>query len=581
MLMPAKFLRPFGLTCALVLAAACSVPPEQPELTEEKAPPPKAEPMAQPLAPPVPAASMDQQLLVESGIESRVAEAAHFNAARKQMLAPSYCCVAPPPEDRENYATIEGNPIQRVAENPVSTFSVDVDTGSYANVRRFLQEGRLPPQDAVRVEELINYFDYADAPPRETKTPFSVHTEIAATPWNSRTHLLRIGIQGWKPQRAAKASNLVFLIDVSGSMNEPKKLPLVKSALKLLAQQLRAQDRVSLVVYAGNSGVVLEPVAGDQRTRIESALERLEAGGSTNGGAGIQAAYALAEQAFIPSGNNRVLLATDGDFNVGVTRFDSLLDLVKQKRQTGIALTTLGFGSGNYNDHLMEQLADAGDGNHAYIDSLTEAQKVLVDQRDATLQTIARDVKIQIEFNPAAVAEYRLIGYENRLLRREDFSNDRVDAGDIGAGHRVTALYEIALAGSGGESVDPLRYGAADEQRASKNNNSELAFVRLRYKQPDEGMQAHSRLLERPVLRNQITAQPGAAWRLAASVAAFGQLLRGGEHLHGFRYTELERLAQGARGEDRYGYVGEFQQLVRLAASLSTQAHYQGEGGED
>lgn len=498
-------------------------------------------------------------------------------AADAMFLPPPACCVHVPDEDRERYAHLEQNPLQRVAEAPVSTFSVDVDTGSYANVRRFLEAGQLPPADAVRVEELINYFDYRYAVPRAAGTPFGIHTEVAQTPWNAKTLLLRIGIQGWKPQTAARASNLVFLLDVSGSMAEPNKLPLVKSSLKLLTRQLGAQDRVSLVVYAGSSGVVLEPTPGNDTATIEAALDRLQAGGSTNGGEGIHAAYAMARKGYIRNGNNRVLLATDGDFNVGVTRFEDLLDLVKEQRQSGVALTTLGFGTGNYNDQLTEQLADAGDGNHAYIDSLSEAQKVLVDQRDATLQTIARDVKIQVEFNPDVVAEYRLIGYENRMLRREDFANDKVDAGDIGAGHTVTALYEVALAGSGGERVEPLRY---QPEKTASMKGAELAYVRLRYKKPDEGMSASSNLIERAVCSADIVrGQPSEGWRLAAAVSAFGQLLRKGPYTEQFGYADVERLARDARGEDRYGYTGEFLQLVKLADGLSVVAQT-GEKGD-
>lgn len=472
------------------------------------------------------------------------------------------------PVDRENYRKIDANPVQRVAENPVSTFSIDVDTGSYSNVRRMLNEGRLPPQDAVRVEELINYFDYAYAAPREAATPFGVVTELAPTPWNPNTHLLQIGIQGWKPQGRRPPSNLVFLVDVSGSMQDTDKLPLVKSSLKLLAGQLGADDRISLVVYAGSTGVVLEPTPGNDLAAIQSALDRLEAGGSTNGGAGIALAYAMAEQAFIRNGNNRVLLATDGDFNVGTVDFDALVDLVEDKRRSGVALTTLGFGTGNYNDHLMEQLADAGNGNHAYIDSLTEARRVLVAQLDATLRTIARDVKIQVEFNPATVAEYRLIGYENRVLRREDFNNDKVDAGEIGAGHSVTALYELALHGSGGERVDPLRYGGPSPAGTA---GDELAFLQLRYKRPEDGMSAASRLIRRPieagVMRRDAAAAPP-AFRLAAAVAAYGQLLRGGTYMGGFGYGDVARLAESARGvsADAAGFL----ELVRLADGLTT-----------
>lgn len=487
---------------------------------------------------------------------------------------------APPPEvNTENYASIDANPIRRSIEQPVSTFSVDVDTGSYANVRRYLTQGRLPPQDAVRVEELINNFDYAYKVPQERGQPFSVSTEMAPTPWNSKTHLLHVGIQGWKPEIKPVGTNLVFLVDVSGSMQDADKLPLVKSALKILLGELTAKDRISLVVYAGASGVVLEPTPGNQHAKISAALDRLSAGGSTNGGEGIQLAYAMAKQGWIEGGVNRVLLATDGDFNVGVTRFESLLDLVKKERKSGIALTTLGFGEGNYNDHLMEQLADVGDGNHAYIDSVQEAHKVLVRQREATLTTIARDVKIQIEFNPAQVAEYRLIGYENRMLAREDFNNDAVDAGDIGAGHTVTALYEIALTGSGGESVQPLRYAPSS---AVEDRGGELAHLRLRYKRPEDGANASSRLIERPLVKSEIKtdfAQASDALRLSSAVAAFGQLLSGGVHMKGFDYTAVERLARGV-GDDEYGDRAGFRQLVKLAGSLSLGQARGGEGAQ-
>jgi Ca-activated chloride channel homolog len=558
----------FCLGSLLLILAACSTPqdPGPQPVADIQAAERKEEPVLRPQD------AAQVALLPVPGSSKSVPAAAREHVAGRRVAphAPPVCCMGPAPQNRENYAKIDSNPVRRVAEHPVSTFSVDVDTGSYANVRRLLRQGQLPPQDAVRVEELVNYFDYAYTAPRDRGTPFNLHMEMAPTPWNAKTQLLHIGIQGWRPEGPRKASNLVFLVDVSGSMQDADKLPLVKSALKLLTRQLNGADRISLVVYAGSSGVVLEPTPGDQTAKIEAALERLEAGGATHGSAGISAAYALAQQAFIDGGNNRVLLATDGDFNVGVTRFETLLDLVREKRKSGVALTTLGFGGGNYNDHLMEQLADAGDGNHAYIDTLSEAQKVLVDQRDATLETIARDVKIQIEFNPALVSEYRLIGYENRLLAREDFSNDKVDAGDIGAGHTVTALYELALAGSGGERIEPLRYGAGHTVRAT---GDELAHVRLRFKRPDDGMDAASRLIERPFRRSELTRAPAsAAWQLAAAVAGFGQILRGGQYTEAFGYTAVERLLQSARGADADGYAGEFLQLVKLADALSTQA---------
>ena len=511
--------------------------------------------------------ALEQVIVTASRAKGRLV--ADLPAPATALLAVSPPYFDSPDIDRENYGKIDPNPLHRVAENPVSTFSIDVDTGAYTNVRRILNEGRLPPGDAVRVEELINYFNYAYAAPRDASTPFGVITEVAPTPWNPKTRLLQVGIQGWKPVAPPKASNLVFLVDVSGSMQSADKLPLVKASLKLLARQLTAADRISLVVYAGNTGVELEPTPGSDTATIQAALDRLEAGGSTNGGAGIALAYAMAEKAFIPDGNNRVLLATDGDFNVGTVSFEALVDLVEEKRRSGVALTTLGFGTGNYNDHLMEQLADAGNGNHAYVDSLTEAERVLVAQRDATLHTIAKDVKIQVEFNPGVVSEYRLIGYENRMLRREDFNNDQVDAGEIGAGHAVTALYEIALKGEGGERVDPLRYGHEPESRPT---GDELAFVRLRYKRPEDGMQATSRLIEQPVrvsaMRGDVRAA-SAQFRLAAAAAAYGQLLRGGEYTGSFTYRDVITLAESADGVDVESR--NFVQLAKLADGLTTQ----------
>jgi len=500
-----------------------------------------------------------------------------------RMVAPGYVLgdiagdvrVAVEPLDRENYAHLDNNPIKRVAEHPVSTFSIDVDTGSYTNVRRMLREGRLPPHDAVRIEEMINYFSYQYPVPTTKDTPFSVTAEIAPSPWATDRHLLRIGIKGYEvPKDSIPAANLVFLIDVSGSMHTPNKLELLKKSLRMLTNQLSAKDRVTMVVYAGASGVVLEPTPGNEKATILQALDRLQAGGSTNGAAGIRLAYQMAEQSFIPGGINRILLATDGDFNVGTVSFEALKSLVEEKRKGGVTLSTLGFGSGNYNDHLAEQLADNGNGANYYIDSLQEAQKVLVDQLSSTMQTIAGDTKIQIEFNPAVVSEYRLIGYENRILKREDFNNDKVDAGDIGAGHTVTALYEITLAGQPG-SVDPLRYGKKDDRPGDRigetrnRNAEELAFLRLRYKHPGE---ATSNLIERPLyLRDAQKEVAGAStdFRFAASVAAFGQILKGGTYTGSYTYDDVMNLARNSRGDDPFGYRSEFLQLVNLAKTLS------------
>jgi Ca-activated chloride channel family protein len=474
------------------------------------------------------------------------------------------------PTDRENYAHFDDNSVKRVSEHPVSTFSIDVDTGSYSNVRRMLNYGQLPSHDAVRVEEMINYFAYDYPLPDSLEPPFKVTTEIAPTPWNQKTHLLHVGIKGYNiPKDKLPPANLVFLVDVSGSMQSHDKLELLKSSLKLLSKQLTAKDKVSLVVYAGASGLVLEPTPGNQSGKIIAALARLSAGGSTNGGAGIQLAYAVAKQAFIRGGINRVLLATDGDFNVGTVDFEALKNIIEEKRKSGISLTTLGFGTGNYDDHLMEQLADAGNGNYAYIDNLNEAQKVLVDEMSSTINTIAKDVKIQIEFNPVTVAEYRLIGYENRMLKREDFSNDKVDAGEIGAGHTVTALYEIALVGSGSERLENLRYGDQKTTPDGQSNN-ELVFLRLRYKAPDGEI---SKLLEWPIMRQEIIEtvdNTSTRFRFSAAVAAFGQQLRGGKYLERFSYDEILNLARGARGDDLFNYRAEFIKLVNLAHSLGS-----------
>jgi len=472
--------------------------------------------------------------------------------------------------DRENYGHFDDNPLKRVAEQPVSTFSIDVDTGAYANVRRMLMEGRLPPKDAVRAEELINYFAYQDRGPAEEGQPFAVNLQLGPTPWNAKTRLLRVAIKAEEVKTEDLApANLVFLVDVSGSMNAPDKLPLLKRSLKMLSREMDVDDRVSIVVYAGASGVVLEPTPGNQGAQIEQALAKLSAGGSTNGGAGIQLAYAKAREAFIEDGINRVILATDGDFNVGTVNQEALINLIEQQREAGIALTTLGFGRGNYNDHLMEQLADHGNGNYAYIDSLLEARKVLVEQVGGTLQTVAKDVKIQIEFNPALVSEYRLIGYENRMLKREDFNNDRVDAGEVGAGHSVVALYELALIGEGGERVEPLRYAAGTDKPDAKT--TEIAFVKLRYKQP---AQEQSQLLSYPLEVADAIARLSETsddYRFSAAVAAFAQRLRGGNYLEGFDYAQIIKLARESRGDDAQGYRSEFLRVAGLAQSLQPQ----------
>ncbi len=472
------------------------------------------------------------------------------------------------PSDRENYDHFDTNPVTLVSENPVSTFSIDVDTAAYSNVRRLLNAGALPPHAAVRVEELINYFSYSYPIPESADTPFSLTTEMGPSPWHPGRRLLHIGIQGYEPPvEKLPPANLVFLVDVSGSMQSPDKLGLLKSSLKLLVRQLDADDRIAIAVYAGAAGTVLAPTAGSERAKILTAIDQLTAGGSTNGGAGIQLAYSLAAQNLHSDGINRVILATDGDFNVGTTDQQALKSLIENKRESGVALTVLGFGSGNYNDALMQELAQIGNGNAAYIDTLNEARKVLVDELAATLNTIAADVKIQLEFNPALVAEYRLIGYESRNLKREDFNNDAVDAGDIGAGHTVTALYELALTDSAGTLIDPLRYEAPTSKSSAKS--AELGFLKLRYKQPDSRTSA---LISRPLLSNDIEenlAATSANYRFSAAVAAFGQLLRGGEYLDGYSFEQARILASNARGADPFGYRGEFLTMLRTAEVLT------------
>jgi Ca-activated chloride channel family protein len=471
-----------------------------------------------------------------------------------------------PSHDTEAYDYLPENGFQRVADTPLSTFSIDVDTASWANVRRFLGEGRLPPADAVRIEEMLNYFSF-EYPEPEGDAPFAVSTAVAACPWQPRHRLLSIGLQGRRiPRDQLPPLNLVFLLDVSGSMGHPAKLPLLKAAMRLLVGQLSARDRVAIAVYAGSSGLVLPPTPGDHRATILEALDRLEAGGSTAGAAGIRLAYDVAHQSFDPAAVNRVLLATDGDFNVGISSQGELVRLVEEERERGVSLSVLGFGTGNLKDATMEQLADHGNGNYSYIDTLHEARKVLVSEAGGTLVTIAKDVKLQLEFNPQAVAAYRLIGYENRVLAARDFNDDRKDAGEIGAGHSVTALYEVVPAGVSLEvpGVDPLRY-QEPARPAADAPRDELLTVKLRFKAPAGGA---SRLLQQPV-RDSGAGAPEGELRFAAAVAAFGMLLRGSEHSAAASFPMVTELASGARGPDREGHRAEFVRLVQLAESLS------------
>jgi Ca-activated chloride channel family protein len=463
------------------------------------------------------------------------------------------------PEDRERYAANPVSTVQSVAEAPVSTFAVDVDTGSYANVRRMLKAGEMPPPDAVRTEELLNYFRYDYPLPPDRARPFSVTTDVAVTPWNAETRLLRIGLRGYDVTRSERPpANLVFLVDVSGSMEEPDKLPLVQCSLALLAEQLTPRERVSIVVYAGNAGLVLPPTY--DKEKVAAALARLQAGGSTAGGEGIALAYRVAEDNRIDGGINRIFLATDGDFNVGVTDTRALIGMVESERDKGITLTTLGFGTGNFNDAMMEQIADHGNGNYAYVDSPREAQKVLGEELSSTLFTIAKDVKVQVEFNPAYVREYRLIGYENRALTEQDFSNDKVDAGDIGASHQVTALYEIVPAGARGWLPD--RHFPVNRRDAAGAANGQLAWLRLRYKLPDA---SESKLIEQPIAASLVASAgpPRGDTAFAAAVAGFGQKLRHDPWLKDFAFADARRLAASSAADDYWR--GEFLRLVDLA----------------
>jgi Ca-activated chloride channel homolog len=484
-------------------------------------------------------------------------------ASEAARIAPPYPLPYPVirDENRERYDGKEVASIHAVANEPVSTFSVDVDTGSYANVRRFLTQGQMPPVSAVRTEEMLNYFRYDYPVPADRSKPFSVTTDMAVSPWNADTRVLRVGIKGFDlPKAERPPANLVFLVDVSGSMFAQDKLPLVKTSLAMLADRLSPKDKVSIVVYAGAAGIVLEPTS--KAHHVKAALECLQAGGSTAGGQGMELAYATAKANYIKGGVNRVIMATDGDFNVGISSNEGIEAIVKKHREAGITLTTLGFGQGNYNEAMMERVADVGNGNYAYIDSPIEAQKVLSDEMASTVFTIAKDVKIQIEFNPAAVKEYRLIGYENRLLAEEDFDNDKVDAGDIGSGHQVTALYEIVPAHAKGWLPD-RRY-ESNRTAPIEAQPAELAWLKLRYKLPDG---SSSMLIERPVPVGLMYAAraPRGDMAFVCAVAAFGQKLRGDKYLGSFDFADIGRLAG-----DQNGYLrAEFLKLNDLAGARS------------
>ena len=474
-----------------------------------------------------------------------------------------------PVPDTEEYEGISENVFKDAMKDPLSTFSIDVDEASYSNVRRFINNGQQPPKDAVRIEELINYFDYDYAQPT-SEHPFNIVTEISTAPWNEKHKLVHIGLQGKSiATENLPPSNLVFLIDVSGSMSDVNKLPLLKSSFKMLVNELRQQDYVSIVVYAGAAGLVLEPTSGKEKQKIFAALDNLQAGGSTAGGAGIQLAYSVAELHFKKEGNNRVILATDGDFNVGASSNESMEQLIEQKRRSGVFLTVLGFGMGNYKDSKMEILADKGNGNYAYIDNITEAKKVLVNEFSGTLFTIAKDVKLQVEFNPAKVSAYRLIGYENRMLKSEDFNNDKKDAGELGSGHTVTALYEIIPVGvkSRFYSVDELKYQKSEIPKEASQSD-ELMTVKFRYKHPDG---ENSKLIIHPMKDKQLALNNTSDnFRWSAAVAAFGMLLRESDYVNQYSYDEVAQLAKTARGNDEEGYRSEFIKMVKSMGLMAS-----------
>jgi secreted protein with Ig-like and vWFA domain len=505
--------------------------------------------------------------------QSKVADAPpderNFSDHRQSPAEPS-----PPPSKeayRETYAPITENPLTQATQQPLSTFSIDVDTAAYANVRRFLNSGSAPPVDAVRIEEFINYFPYDYEFPQRGEAPFTVAAAVAEAPWQPTHRLARIAIKARDVGMDRRQSNFVFLVDVSGSMDEPNKLPLVQQSLSLLTDQLTAEDRVAIVVYAGNSGLALSSTSGDQKDTLRQAIRQMKSGGSTHGSAGIRQAYEEAQKNFIKEGVNRVILCTDGDFNVGTTSPEELEKLIAEKAKDGVFLSVLGYGTGNTQDRTMETLADKGNGNYAYIDSLSEARKVLVDQMRGTLITVAKDVKIQVEFNPTLVQSYRLIGYENRLLAKEDFNNDAKDAGEIGAGHTVTALYEIVPVGitnpDGRPLVDPLKYQSAPTASPSDAaKTGEMMTVKLRYKKP-EGEK--SDLLEFPVRdENKNLRDSDPEFRFATAVASFGLLLRNSSYRGELTWEQVRQLALGAKGQDTNGHRGEFIQLIDKARGI-------------
>lgn len=479
--------------------------------------------------------------------------------------------IAPPqPQNTENYQDKKPNPIHQTANDAIATFSIDTDTGSYANTRRFINNGQLPPTDAVRVEELINYFNYDFSRAKQFgNAPFLVDTETVAAPWRPTNQIIKVAIKANDPtvnkfnkNNALPPSNLVFLVDVSGSMDEPDKLELAKSSLKILTQQLRPQDTISLVTYAGNTEIALPATSGSDKAKILAAIERLNAQGSTNGEAAIKLAYQQARANFKKDGINRILMLTDGDFNVGVSDVDEMLDIIRRERDSGVSLSTFGFGEGNLNDYMMEQVADNGNGNYSYIDSLGEAKKALVDEMSSTFNTVAKDVKVQVEFNPATVKEWRLIGYENRVLKTEDFNNDKIDAGDLGAGKSVVALFEVTPVGQKG-MIDDSRYATPTVKTGKAN---ELGYLKIRYKAPSA---TTSQLLEVPIGKQ--VSHPSAELQFAMAVAGYGEKLSQSQYIGNWQFADSKKLAQANIGQDPQGIRAEFVKLADLAGSLQPQ----------
>ena len=556
-----------GLALTATLLASCA----QNASVEHRAPPTAKAAVAADAELVVTGSRISGRMAAEANLYSMPAPPPPPPPAAPGMYVPQWA--SPPYHDqgRDKFASFEQNVFKVVREAPVSTFSIDVDTASYSFVRASLNRNMLPQPAAVRTEELVNYFPYDYAGPRSAEQPFSTNVTVFPSPWTAGRKLVRIGIKGYAVQRAARPrANLVFLVDTSGSMQEPNKLPLVKQSLSMLLNELAPDDSVAIVTYAGNAGTALEPTKVRDKHKIQSVIDSLGAGGSTAGAEGIRQAYNLAAANLDPKGVNRVILATDGDFNVGITDRNELKGYIEREREKGVFLSVLGYGMGNYNDALMQALAQNGNGTAAYIDTLSEARKTLVDEASSTLFPIAKDVKIQVEFNPATVAEYRLIGYETRALNREDFDNDKVDAGDVGSGQSVTALYEVVPVG-GPRANGELRYGADVQYRcANCGTGPELGFVKIRYKLPKS---TTSRLISTPIDRRSEVASFAAApqdARFAAAVAAFAELLRGGKYNGALTYDDVLKMAVSAKGRDEFGYRSEFVQLVRAAKSART-----------